>query len=87
MPATAIGAIRFVPDSGFPVQATLYDNGLWEADLQEVAEFLNILYSPLTNYSPAYGPYGTMQVLMAAADFNGDAHLEHTPPSHPKRVY
>lgn len=87
MPLSSVGSFRFVADSGFPVTATLSGDGKWASDVSELATYLNLIYSPLKSYSPAYGPFGTMHVLLAAKAFRAEAHLEHTPASSPERIY
>ncbi len=71
-----VGSIRLVPDGGFPIVAEMNDLGIWSSAQSPVlADYLNQFYQAKRSSSPAYGPFGTALVQLAAYNLNGEANL------------
>lgn len=80
-----IGTITITPKSGFTVEASLDEKGVWACSEPLLAEYLNIFFQPVA--SPAYGPFGASTIQLVADTFDGKFKLHDYKPSESGRIY
>lgn len=66
--------------------ASLNDDGVWESEDLQLADLLNLSFSP-SESSPADGPFGHLEINQAAEFLEGEAELESEDPGDPDVVY
>jgi hypothetical protein len=64
-----VGTFRFTTPPGLTVTSTLYADGTWRSSHPLVQRWLDFLYAPGRNSSPAHGHNGRMVLELAAAEF------------------
>jgi hypothetical protein len=81
-----VGHFTFTAESGFPVTATLGDDGVWACEAGPLADYLNAFYGP--NDGNAHdGPFGTESLAAAAGEFGAAPALHDVHPPDPDTVY